>query len=129
MSVVGPRAVWTDEEVHLEEETAAWRKRWFIKPGLTGLAQINEATSAEAEAKLGYDLQYIRQQSFWFDLKIVVRQLWGVGQDLVWFMLPWVSDEEKEDTAAHSNRTADEANEDESEGTETGEAVIGQRGE
>ena len=64
MSVVGPRAVWTEEEVHLEEEAGAWRKRWFIKPGLTGLAQINDATSAEAQDKLRYDLQYIRQQSF-----------------------------------------------------------------
>ncbi len=60
MSVVGSRAVWTEEELHLEEEMGAWRKRWFIKPGLTGLAQINDATSAEAQDKL----QYIRQQSF-----------------------------------------------------------------
>jgi len=86
MSVVGPRAVWTAEETHLEERTAAWRKRWFIKPGLTGLAQINGATSAEAEDKLRYDLLYIRKQSFWFDFKIVLRQLWKVGDDVVGFV-------------------------------------------
>jgi len=86
MSVVGPRAVWTDEEIHLEAETNAWRKRWFIKPGLTGLAQIHDATSADAEAKLRYDLEYIRRQSFWFDLKIVVRQLWQVGSDATGFV-------------------------------------------
>ena len=87
MSVVGPRAVWTDEEIHLQEEAVSWRKRWFIKPGLTGLAQINNATSADVEAKLRYDLEYIRRQSFWFDLKIVVRQLWQVATDAVVFLL------------------------------------------
>lgn len=86
MSLVGPRAVWTDEERHLEEETTAWRKRWFIKPGLTGLAQVNNATSADATAKLHYDLTYIRRQSFWFDLKIVVRQVWMVGANLIRFI-------------------------------------------
>ena len=83
MSVVGPRAVWTDEEPLLEAETDTWRKRWFVKPGLTGLAQIHDAKSTDPEAKLRYDLEYIRQQSFWFDVKIVVRQVWNVLEDLV----------------------------------------------
>ena len=78
MSVVGPRAVWTEEEVLLEEDAPAWRKRWFVKPGLTGLAQVNDAKSTDPDAKLRYDLEYIRKQSFWFDVKIVIRQLWTV---------------------------------------------------
>jgi len=82
MSVVGPRAVWTEEEVLLEEDEPAWRKRWFVKPGLTGLAQINDAKSTDPNLKLRYDLEYIRQQSFWFDLKIVIRQIWKVLNDL-----------------------------------------------
>ncbi|WP_440771391.1 sugar transferase [Natronorubrum sp. DTA28] len=87
MSVVGPRAAWTEEEVLLEEDAPAWRKRWFVKPGLTGLAQINGAKSTDPEAKLRYDLEYIRKQSPWFDLKIVVRQVCGVLEDvreIVW---------------------------------------------
>ena len=82
MSVVGPRAVWTAEEHLLEEETDMWRKRWFVKPGLTGLAQINDASSVEPETKLRYDLQYVREQSFWYDLKIVARQIWTVLADV-----------------------------------------------
>jgi len=82
MSVVGPRAAWTDEEQHIEAETSEWRKRWFVKPGLTGLAQINDMTSADPREKLRYDIQYIRNQSFSFDLKIVVRQLYGVVVDV-----------------------------------------------
>ncbi|WP_440764293.1 sugar transferase [Natronorubrum sp. DTA7] len=86
MSVVGPRAVWTEEEVLLERDAPAWRKRWFVKPGLTGLAQINDANSTDPNAKLRYDLEYIRRQSFWVDLKIVVRQIWNVLTD-VWAMI------------------------------------------
>ncbi|MFC7082343.1 sugar transferase [Halorussus caseinilyticus] len=82
MSVVGPRAVWTDEEPLLEQTADAWRKRWFVKPGLTGLAQIREANSTDPEAKLRSDLEYIRRQSFWFDVKIVVRQIWKVLVDV-----------------------------------------------
>ena len=83
MSVVGPRAAWTHEEPLLEEEATEWRKRWFVKPGLTGLAQINEVTSADPRAKLRYDLEYIRNRSFWYDVKIVIRQVWMVLGD-VW---------------------------------------------
>jgi lipopolysaccharide/colanic/teichoic acid biosynthesis glycosyltransferase len=83
MSVVGPRAAWVDEETLLETQTEEWRRRWFVKPGLTGLAQINDVTSTNPEAKLRYDVEYIRNQSFWYDLKIVLRQIWNVLIDLV----------------------------------------------
>ena len=81
MSVVGPRAVWTEEEQRLEAEVDTWRKRWFVKPGLTGLAQVNDVNSTDPGAKLRYDLEYIRRQSFWFDVKIVARQIWYVVKD------------------------------------------------
>jgi len=83
MSVVGPRPERPELESKMEAGTAQWRSRWFVKPGLTGLAQINDATGYDPEEKLRYDIEYIRRQSFWFDLKIVIRQLWQVFQDLV----------------------------------------------
>ena len=83
MSVVGPRAVWTEEESLLEAQEQSWRKRWFVKPGLTGLAQVNGAKSTDPEEKLRYDLQYVKQQSFTYDLKLVVRQIWKVGVDVI----------------------------------------------
>jgi len=82
MSVVGPRAAWVDEEILIEKETPAWRRRWFVKPGLTGLAQINDVSSTDPETKLRYDVEYIHRQSFWFDSKIIVRQVWLVGEDV-----------------------------------------------
>jgi lipopolysaccharide/colanic/teichoic acid biosynthesis glycosyltransferase len=84
--VVGPRAAWVHEETHLEQTTDSWRKRWFVKPGLTGLAQINDASSTSPEEKLRHDVTYIRKQSFWFDLKIIARQLWMVFVDTVQFV-------------------------------------------
>ncbi|WP_053948966.1 sugar transferase [Halolamina sediminis] len=83
MSVVGPRAVWTEEESLLEAQERSWRKRWFVKPGLTGLAQVNDVKSTNPEEKLRCDLQYVKEQSFTLDVKIVVRQVWKVCVDLV----------------------------------------------
>jgi lipopolysaccharide/colanic/teichoic acid biosynthesis glycosyltransferase len=79
MSVVGPRPAQAGLEDEFEEETPEWGKRWFVKPGLTGLAQINDVTGHEPHKKLRYDLEYIRQQSLTFDLKIVMRQFWKVA--------------------------------------------------
>jgi lipopolysaccharide/colanic/teichoic acid biosynthesis glycosyltransferase len=83
MSVVGPRAAWVDEEAAIESEISSWRQRWFVKPGLTGLAQINGVTSTAPTEKLRYDVAYIRNQSFWFDVRIVLRQLWLAFTDAV----------------------------------------------
>ena len=90
MSVVGPRAVWVEEENRIEADVdpSEWRQRWFVKPGLTGLAQINDVGSEHPSQKLRYDLEYIRRQSFWFDVKLVVRQLWKVVQDLITVVRP-----------------------------------------
>lgn len=64
VSVLGLRAAWTDEERHPESVTEDWRKRWFVKPGLTGLAQINDVSSTDPDAKLRYDIEYICKQGF-----------------------------------------------------------------
>lgn len=82
MSVVGPRPAQTELEDEFEAAADQWRQRWFVKPGLTGLAQINDATSSEPQEKIQYDLQYVRNQSFSLDLKIVLRQIWKVLGDV-----------------------------------------------
>lgn len=82
MSVVGPRPAITELEPDYVSEVDVWKQRWFVKPGLTGLAQINDATGKEPARKVEYDLDYIQQQSFWFDLTIIARQFWQVFQDV-----------------------------------------------
>ena len=82
MSVVGPRPERPELDEDIEEGISDWRRRWFVRPGLTGLAQVNDITGHEPEQKLRLDVEYIRCQSFWFDLKIVIRQLWKVAADV-----------------------------------------------
>ncbi|NHX36728.1 MULTISPECIES: sugar transferase [Halolamina] len=83
MSVVGPRPERPELDSDIETGVVDWQKRWFVKPGLTGLAQVNDVTGAEPAKKLRYDLQYVKQQSFTFDMKLVIRQVWKVGVDAV----------------------------------------------
>lgn len=75
MSVVGPRPERPELDSDIQTGVHEWRKRWFVKPGLTGLAQVNDVSSADPETKLRYDLEYIRRQSFWFDLRLVRHQI------------------------------------------------------
>lgn len=81
MAVVGPRPERPELDADIESGITQWRRRWFVKPGLTGLAQINGATGHDPERKLRYDTQYIHQQSFWVDVRIVIRQVWMVVSD------------------------------------------------
>lgn len=83
MSVVGPRPERPELDADIERGVEDWPSRWFVKPGLTVLAQINDVTGHEPDRKLRYNLEYIRKQSFWFDLKIVIRQIWQVFGDVV----------------------------------------------
>ena len=86
MSVVGPRPERPELDSDMEQGAGQWRRRWFVRPGLTGLAQIRGATGHQPETKLRHDVEYIRRQSLWFDLKIVIRQFWQVGTDCVAFL-------------------------------------------
>ncbi|WP_331234421.1 sugar transferase [Natronorarus salvus] len=83
MSVVGPRPERPELDDDMQREAYDWRKRWFVKPGLTGLAQINDATGHQPEEKLNWDVEYIAKQSLAFDVEIVIRQLWIVLTDVL----------------------------------------------
>lgn len=68
MSVVGPRPQLVRDMVFMSEKQ---RHRHDVKPGLTGLAQVNGRNCIEWEDKINFDLQYIKNISFLTDLKIV----------------------------------------------------------
>ena len=86
MSVVGPRPERPELDEDIQQSVRTWQQRWFVRPGLTGLAQINDVASTEPAEKLRYDVAYIRNQSFWFDLRILLRQLWMVVEDAFGFL-------------------------------------------
>ncbi|MFQ5684521.1 MAG: sugar transferase [Candidatus Binatia bacterium] len=71
------------------EEIAGYRERHSICPGLTGLAQIYAARDISRRHKFKYDLLYIRNQSFWLDLKLIALSFW------ITFRGTWESREKK----------------------------------
>lgn len=68
MSVVGPRPQLVRDMVFM---TAEQRQRHSVRPGLTGLAQVNGRNAIDWEKKLAYDLKYIKQITFLGDVKII----------------------------------------------------------
>ena len=72
MSLVGPRPLLIK---HLAIYTPLQRTRHDVRPGLTGLAQINGRNQNSLDEKVLYDLEYIRKMSAWFDFSILIKTI------------------------------------------------------
>jgi len=68
MSVIGPRPLAVQYLPYYNEEE---RKRHTVRPGLSGWAQVNGRTSASWEQRFKYDVEYVENVSFLFDVKVV----------------------------------------------------------
>jgi Undecaprenyl-phosphate glucose phosphotransferase len=81
MSMVGPRPHATATKaagILFEEAVKEYTSRHRVKPGITGLAQINgyrgeTDTLEKIEKRVEFDLEYIENWSVWFDLYILFR--------------------------------------------------------
>lgn len=69
MSIVGPRPQLVRDMVFM---TAEERNRHSVRPGLTGLAQVNGRNNMTWEKKFEYDLKYIAKITFWGDIQIML---------------------------------------------------------
>ena len=70
ISLVGPRPL----PVHYWERFRGEEYRRFeVRPGVTGLAQVNGRNTVEWPERLEFDLRYVRRQSLLGDLRIVLR--------------------------------------------------------
>ena len=70
MSLVGPRP----EMPFLAEEYSDWENmRHIVRPGITGLWQLSPHRCSAIRDGIHYDLEYIKNISFWNDLKILFR--------------------------------------------------------
>ena len=77
MSLVGPRPHAVAHDRHYEPRVAGYAWRHHALPGITGWAQVmghrgETPTTASMEARVAHDLWYIRNWSFWLDLKILL---------------------------------------------------------
>lgn len=68
MSLIGPRPQLVRDMVFMTDEQ---RNRHNVRPGISGLAQINGRNCIKWEDKLDYDLRYTQKIGFVEDLKIV----------------------------------------------------------
>ena len=83
MSFVGPRALRPQEvevngngELLSLDQIPGGRERHRVKPGLTGVAQVFAPRDITRRNKFRYDRLYIRNQSFWFDVRLILLSFW-----------------------------------------------------
>jgi lipopolysaccharide/colanic/teichoic acid biosynthesis glycosyltransferase len=74
MNIVGPRPERPTIFAELRKDIPEYHMRQRVKPGITGWAQINQSYDAcldDVRSKVGYDLDYLRRQNIFEDLKIM----------------------------------------------------------
>jgi lipopolysaccharide/colanic/teichoic acid biosynthesis glycosyltransferase len=82
MSFVGPRALAITEivkdeqgrEIKYQQIPGFW-ERLSVRPGLTSLSTVYRRKDIHPRKKFFYDLVYLRKQSFWLDLKLILMSL------------------------------------------------------
>jgi exopolysaccharide biosynthesis polyprenyl glycosylphosphotransferase len=80
ISLIGPRPELPNLVNLYEKEISFYNVRHLIKPGLSGWAQLYQKTPPkfatdydQTKTKLSYDLYYIKNRSFWLDIKIALK--------------------------------------------------------
>lgn len=68
MAIVGPRPLLVK---YLPLYNAEQKKRHLVRPGLTGLAQVNGRNAISWQEKFAYDVNYVNHLSFFMDLRII----------------------------------------------------------
>ena len=73
MSFVGPRPERSCFYDEFETYIHGFRNRLAVKPGLTGLAQVNGGYDLKPEEKILYDMEYIKKQSLVMDIACLLK--------------------------------------------------------
>lgn len=75
MAIVGPRPLLPSYIPYYTEEE---RQRHTVRPGLTGLAQVNGRNAISWDRRLAYDVEYVSRITLWGDLKIIGSTVYKV---------------------------------------------------
>ncbi len=78
MNMVGPRPERPSIVARLRQDIPSYGCRLRVKPGLTGLAQINQNYDAcldDVRSKVNWDLRYLREQGIMLDLRIMLQTI------------------------------------------------------
>lgn len=76
MSLIGPRPTLATKSY--DELTDDQKKRYFVRPGITGYSQAYYRNSATADQKLEHDIYYVENISLWLDVKILFKTIFSV---------------------------------------------------
>ena len=75
MAIIGPRPLLTQ---YLPAYTEEEKHRHDVRPGLSGLAQVNGRNFVPWDQRLAYDVEYVKKITFLGDLKIVLKTIQNV---------------------------------------------------
>ncbi len=78
MYFVGPRPFVPEQEMDCVDKIPLYAQRWTVRPGITGWAQVQRGYCASLQDnidKLSYDLFYIKNMSFGFDIWIIFKTI------------------------------------------------------
>lgn len=83
MSVVGPRPHMIFHTKKYRKEIGAYMIRHYVKPGITGLAQINGYRGPtreleDMELRVEHDIDYLENWTFMLDMKIIFLTIWSL---------------------------------------------------
>jgi putative colanic acid biosysnthesis UDP-glucose lipid carrier transferase len=86
MSMVGPRPHAVAHNEHYRKQIDRYMLRHKVKPGITGLAQVNgwrgeTETLDKMQKRIEFDLAYIQNWSLWLDIKIIFQTMFVVFSD------------------------------------------------
>ena len=72
MAVIGPRPLLVE---YLPRYNSEQKHRHDVRPGLSGLAQVNGRNAITWEQKFMYDVEYVKNVTFWGDVKIILTTI------------------------------------------------------
>lgn len=75
MSLIGPRPERPELTYKFNKEIPGFIDRLVIKPGLTGLAQVNGGYDISPEEKLKWDIIYIKNRNIFLDISIIFKTI------------------------------------------------------
>jgi undecaprenyl phosphate N,N'-diacetylbacillosamine 1-phosphate transferase len=77
MALIGPRPTLPQQ---VARYTDFQRQRLLLRPGVTGLAQVNGNAAISWEERIKYDVYYVHHASLWLDVKILLLTIRTVVQ-------------------------------------------------
>ena len=78
MSFIGPRPALTYHPWNYEEYTEEQKKMFYVRPGITGWAQVNGRKEVEWPRRIELNVWYVENMSFLLDLKIFFMTIFKV---------------------------------------------------